>query len=301
MRVVLLGTAAGGGLPQWNCACALCTAARDGRLPSRTRECAAITGNGRDWWLLNTSPDLRVQLTSTPALWPDQGARGIALRGVLLTDGEAHHVAGLAELCGTAGLKVYAPPPVRAALGSARAALDRYTPWEWADSLAEEGFVLAGGLVVTARPVGARIPPYVPARAPAPPGPWATAYRVEDLAGGGVLVYAPYVGDPSPALDDLCAGADCVLLDGAAFPAPDTQAADRRTPAHPDVAQAASDPLPGTGPDDPRATLARPPGPRRIHTRLSHTSPLLDPRSPVHARLTGLGAEVLPDGAELVV
>ncbi|MGW1005973.1 hypothetical protein [Streptomyces sp. NPDC002520] len=66
MRVVLLGTAAGGGFPQWNCACALCAAARDGRLPSRTQECAAVTGNGRDWWLLNASPDLRTQLTATP-------------------------------------------------------------------------------------------------------------------------------------------------------------------------------------------------------------------------------------------
>ncbi|MCZ0991005.1 hypothetical protein O1M54_45350 [Streptomyces diastatochromogenes] len=73
VRIVLLGTAAGGGFPQWNCACALCAAARKGTLPSRTQECAAVTGNGRDWWLLNASPDLRAQLTATPALWPGPG------------------------------------------------------------------------------------------------------------------------------------------------------------------------------------------------------------------------------------
>ncbi|WP_053707371.1 hypothetical protein [Streptomyces sp. NRRL B-3648] len=68
MRAVLPGTAAGGGLPRWNCACALCTAAREGGLSARTRECAAVTGNGRDWWLLNASPDLRAQPAATPAL-----------------------------------------------------------------------------------------------------------------------------------------------------------------------------------------------------------------------------------------
>ncbi len=128
MRVVLLGTAAGGGFPQWNCACALCAEARDGKLPSRTQECVAVTGNARDWWLLNASPDIRTQLTATPALWPGPGPRDTPVRGVLLTDAEADHVAGLTVLRGAARLKVYAPAPVLAALTPARAVLDRYAP-----------------------------------------------------------------------------------------------------------------------------------------------------------------------------
>ncbi|MEU6666903.1 pyrroloquinoline quinone biosynthesis protein PqqB [Streptomyces sp. NPDC046727] len=296
MRVVLLGTAAGGGFPRWNCACGLCTAARDGKLPSRTQECAAVTGNGRDWWLLNASPDLRAQLTATPALWPGPGRRDTPLRGVLLTDAEAGHVIGLSELRGAAGLKVYAAPPVRAVLGPARAALDRYAPWEWADSLADGGFVLAGGLVVTAHPVGTKIPAYAPARAPGPAGPWVTAYRIEDLASGGVLVYAPCVDGWSPALDDLCAEADCVLLDGTFFAADETGTAVRSG-----TGRATLGHLPVTGPGGSLAELARHPGPRRIYTHLDNTNPLLDPASPARAHVTENGAEILPDGAELVL
>ncbi|WP_251092068.1 pyrroloquinoline quinone biosynthesis protein PqqB [Streptomyces sp. Caat 7-52] len=296
VRVVLLGTAAGGGFPQWNCACALCAAARDGKLPSRTQECAAVSGNGRDWWLLNASPDLRAQLAATPALWPGPGPRQTSVRGVLLTDAEADHVSGLASLRGAAGLKVYAAPPVRAVLSPARAALDRYAPWEWADSLADGGFVLAGGLVVTAHPMGARIPRYVPAQAPAPAGPWVTAYRIEDLASGGVLVYAPCVGAWSPALDELCAEADCVLLDGTFFAADEMG-----TTVRSGAGQAALGHLPVTGPDGTLAALARHPRPRRIYTHLNNTNPLLDPGSPARARVAEHGAEILPDGAELVL
>ncbi|MFF8732372.1 pyrroloquinoline quinone biosynthesis protein PqqB [Streptomyces sp. NPDC015171] len=296
VRVVLLGTAAGGGFPQWNCACALCAAARDGKLPSRTGECAAVTGNGRDWWLLNASPDLRTRLAATPALWPGPGPRETLLRGVLLTDAEAGHVTGLAELRGTADLKVYAAPPVRAVLAPVRAALDRYAHWEWAEGLAEGGFVLAGGLVVTPHPVGAKIPRYVPAQAPVPPRPWVTAYRIEDLATGGVLVYAPCVGAWSPVLDELCAEADCVLLDGTFFAADETGAS-----VGSGAGQAATGHLPVTGPDGSLARLARQLGVRRIYTHLDHTNPLLDPASPARARVAGYGAEILPDGAELIL
>ncbi|MGW2804518.1 pyrroloquinoline quinone biosynthesis protein PqqB [Streptomyces sp. NPDC001450] len=296
VRVVLLGTAAGGGFPQWNCACALCAAARDGKLPSRTQECAAVTGNGRDWWLLNASPDLRTQLTAAPALRPGPGPRDTPLRGVLLTDAEVDHVTGLTELRGAAGLKVYAAPPVRAVLTPARAALDRYASWEWTDSLADGGFVLSGGLVVTAHPVGTKIPKYVPAQAPETGGPWVTAYRVEDLASGGVLVYAPCVGAWSPVLDELCASADCVLLDGTFFAADEMGSAVRTG-----AGQAAMGHLPVTGPHGSLEALARHPGPRRIYTHLNNTNPLLDPASRARARVAEQGVEVLPDGAELTL
>lgn len=282
VRVVLLGTAAGG-FPRWNCACPRCAAARDGKLPARAPECAAVTGNSRDWWLLNASPDLRAQLTATPALWPR--ARRTPLRGVLLTDAEPDHVAGLAVLRGTPGLKAYAAPPVLTALTPARVALHRHAPWEWTDSLAEDGFVLAGGLVVTAHPVAGEAPAYVPARAS--DDRWVTAYRIEDLATGGVLVYAPRVATWTPVLDDLVETADCVVLDGTHH-AGDTSAPDARHP-----------PVPG--PAGSLAALARRPHARRIYTHLADTNPLLDPASTACARVAEAGAEVLPDGAEFVL
>ncbi|MER5527593.1 pyrroloquinoline quinone biosynthesis protein PqqB [Streptomyces sp. NPDC002677] len=296
MRVVLLGTAADGGFPQWNCACALCAAARDGKLPSRTQECVALTGNGRDWWLLNASPDIRAQLTATAVLWPGPGPRETPVRGVLLTDAEADHVTGLSVLRGAPDLKVYAAPPVRTVLAPARAALDRYAPWEWADSLADGGFVLSGGLVVTAHPVSAKAPKYVPAGLAAADGRWVTAYRVEDLATGGVLVYAPCVGAWSDALDELCAEADCVLLDGTFFTADEMGSTVRSGPG-----QTAMGHLPVSGRHGSLAALARHPRTRRIYTHLNNTNPLVDPASRARAQLAEEGIEVLPDGIEFAL
>ncbi|MFE4664474.1 MBL fold metallo-hydrolase [Streptomyces sp. NPDC056716] len=263
---MLLGTAATGGFPRWNCACALCTAARDGKIPARTLECAAVTGNSRDWWLLNTSPDLRAQLATTTALWP--GPRPSLMRGVLLTDAEPDHLAGLGVLRASQGLKVYAAPPVLAALTPARKALARYAHWDWYDSTPEEGFVLSGGLVVTAHPVTAAPPGYLPARMGG--DPWGTAYRIEDLATGGVLLYAPRLRAWSADLDELVASADGVVLDAAHAPA---------------------------GPWDQSVR----PGPRRILTRLEDPDPLLDPASTARARLAEAGVEVLPDGTEFTL
>ncbi|MFF3405325.1 pyrroloquinoline quinone biosynthesis protein PqqB [Streptomyces sp. NPDC002742] len=295
MRVVLLGTAADGGFPQWNCACALCSAARDGKLPARTQECVAISGNSRDWWLLNASPDVRSQLNATPALAP--GPRGTPVRGVLLTDAEADHVMGLAVLRDAPGLKVYAAPPVLAALSPLRTLLDRHTPWEWSDSLTEGGFVLAGGLVVSAHAVGSRAPRRI---AGADDDRWTTAYRIEDLASGGVLVYAPCLGRWTPALDELLTGATCVLLDGTFYAAGATDPGVRASCGRKHVKHHPGH-LPVAGADGSLAALARHPGPRVVYTHLDSTNPLLDPASDACASVTGAGAEILPDGAEFVL
>ncbi|MFJ8632003.1 pyrroloquinoline quinone biosynthesis protein PqqB [Streptomyces sp. NPDC093568] len=301
MRVVLLGTAGAGGFPRWNCACVRCDAARDGKLPARGPECAAVTGNSRDWWLLNASPDIRTQLAAVPALSP--GTRHTPVRGVLLTDAEADHVAGLAVLRDAAGLKTYASPPVLAALAPARAALARQAPWEWADSLTEGGFVLAGGLVVTAHPIAGEAPAYLPAKASE--RRWVIAYRIEDLVSGRVLVYAPRVRAWSPLLDDLIATADGVVLDGTYFTADEKPRTPRtlQAPQAPQTPQAlgTGSHLPVSGPAGSLAALARHPHARRIYTHLADTNPLLDPASPARAQVAEAGVEILPDAADFVL
>jgi pyrroloquinoline quinone biosynthesis protein B len=136
----------------------------------------------------------------------------------------------------------------------------------------------------------------VPAQVPLPDGPWVTAYRVEDLASGGVLVYAPCVGTWTPALDELCASADCVLMDGTFFAADEMGTAVRAG-----AGQAAMGHLPVTGPEGSLEPLARHLGTRRIYTHLNNTNPLLDPASPARARVASEGVEVLDDGTELVI
>ena len=94
LRARILGAAAGGGLPQWNCGCENCRLARAGQIPSLTQSSLAVSGNGRDWAILNASPDIRSQLAATPELHPT-GPRDVPLVSVLLTNGDIDHVAGL--------------------------------------------------------------------------------------------------------------------------------------------------------------------------------------------------------------
>lgn len=96
-RAQILGSAAGGGLPQWNCGCMNCNLARAGKIPSQTQSSVAVTGNGTDWAILNASPDIREQLARTPSLHPT-GLRTSPLRSVLLTNGDIDHIAGLLTL-----------------------------------------------------------------------------------------------------------------------------------------------------------------------------------------------------------
>lgn len=96
MLVRVLGSAAGGGFPQWNCGCPGCRAVRDGSRPClpRTQSSFAVSADGRQWVLINASPDVRAQIEATPALRPVAG-RATPLHAVLLTDAELDHSLGL--------------------------------------------------------------------------------------------------------------------------------------------------------------------------------------------------------------
>ena len=96
-RAQILGAAAGGGLPQWNCGCDNCNLARLGKIPSQTQSSLAVSADGTSWAVLNASPDIRQQLAQTPALHPT-GLRQMPLSSVLVTNGDIDHVAGLLTL-----------------------------------------------------------------------------------------------------------------------------------------------------------------------------------------------------------
>jgi pyrroloquinoline quinone biosynthesis protein B len=100
LRVVVLGAAAGGGVPQWNCGCPVCLAARTGQPELQSTQASiAISADGDHWFLINASPDLRQQLIATPQLHPKAGRpRHSPIAGVVLTNGEIDAVAGLLSM-----------------------------------------------------------------------------------------------------------------------------------------------------------------------------------------------------------
>lgn len=295
MRVALLGTAAGGGFPQWNCACRMCTS----DAPAREGDCIAVSADGSDWFLVNASPDIRSQILATPALAAGPGPRDTPIKGALLTDAELDHAMGLLTLRGAAGLRVHAPEAVLHALRDGfgvHGITERYAPWEWAPVPPE-----LGGLRVSALPVSDKVPKYCADTQV--PGPWVVAYRFEDPATGGVLVYAPCLRTWPEGFDEFCAGAACVLLDGTFYSAGEMSGA-----THAGVgsgAQRAMGHVPIAGPEGSLARIgahrAAHPGVRWIYTHLNNTNLVLDPSSAEYHEVLAAGAEVLPDGAELVL
>jgi pyrroloquinoline quinone biosynthesis protein B len=123
-----------------------------------------------------------------------------------------------------------------------------------------------------------------------------TAYRIEDLASGGVLVHLPRLGRWTRALDELVAGATCVLFDGTRYAADEAA-----TPVRGSRARVSVEHLPVSGRDGSLAALTRHSGVRLAPTPLDHTNPLLDPATDARTAVAGAGVEVLPDGAEFVL
>lgn len=287
MKAVLLGTTAGGGFPQWNCACSLCVRARSGSLSSRSQDCLAVSGNGTDWWLVNASPDVRTQIAACPLLNPGPGARETPLRGALFTDAELDHTLGLLTLRGGAGLTVWAPGTVLHALKDQfdlRTVIDGYAPVAWRQ-VDDQPFDL-GGLRVTAIPISGKRPKY--ARSSTVDGHWVVAYRFHDPATGGVLVYAPCLASWPDGFDEVVTEADCLLLDGTFYAASEMGSATGSA-----SGQAAMGHLPITAS---LPELRRFPSVRRIYTHLNNTNPVLDPSSPESEKLREAGVEIPLDG-----
>ncbi|MFG2819178.1 pyrroloquinoline quinone biosynthesis protein PqqB [Kitasatospora sp. NPDC048365] len=294
MKIRILGTAAGGGLPQWNCDCPGCaTARRTGA--HRTQDCLAVSADGEAWYLVNASPDLRGQLLAAPELAPAPGTRDTPLRGVLLTSAELDHTLGLPLLREAAELTVHAALPVRHTLHTAFPAgplLAPYTKVHWHTVAEGRAVELDGGLRAEPIALGGKRPRYatdLPGEQWQDRTDWVTGYRFTDAAGSACAVYAPGVAAWTPALDRALDGADLVILDGTF--ATDDELTDRTGGARTSR---------GTGHlaiHDSLPHLARHHGPRHLYTHLNNTNPLNHPPGPATARaLAEAGAAVATDG-----
>ncbi|MFI1439598.1 pyrroloquinoline quinone biosynthesis protein PqqB [Streptomyces fructofermentans] len=293
MLLRILGTAAGGGLPQWNCACPGCAGAR--RDPSRRRLHDALAVHGTapgDWFLANATPDIAEQLESHPGLRPDDGRRRTPVVRVVLTDAELDHTLGLLRLREAARIEVWCTEPVRKALASRLPLTEVLAPYAelvWHDlPLTGEGRpAVIGGLGVSALPLSAKRPRYA-ADEPAHPA-WSTALLVRDPGTGAGALYAPSIAAWSQRLDAELADADFALVDGTFLDEdePGRNGLSTRT-------ATAMGHLPVRGPEGAARRLHRT-GARALFTHLNNTNPLVDPDDPEHERLARLGLGVAED------
>jgi pyrroloquinoline quinone biosynthesis protein B len=294
MRVHVLGSAAGGGSPQWNCACPMCEAVRRGDGgPPRTQESVAVDA-ASGWLLLNASPEIRRQIESFEALRPEPPRRTPIL-GVVLTNADLDHCLGLLSLREGTPLDVFATDAVRRSFEENNVlcrVLDRITwrPLRFGSS----GGVEVGGLSLEAFPVPGKPPRYLEGlRAGADEDN--VGLRIRD-ARGRTLVYASSVGEMTRSLVDALSGADCVFFDGT-FAGTDELARHASSPrSAKDMAH-----LPVLGPGGSLEKLARLRVGRRIFIHVNNTNPMLLDRSAERATVEAAGWEVAWDGMDFDV
>ena len=221
-KLVILGSAAGGGFPQWNFNCPQCSAVRGGsrhHLP-RTQSSIAVTANETDWLLINASPDVLQQIKAFPALQPARALRDTGIAAVLLMDAQIDHTTGLYMLREHhLPLPLWCHPLVRDDLMDGNPlfkVLYHYCGIDWHEVLlSSEGFTVPSipGLRFTALPLTSNAPPYSPHRDQPQAGD-NVGVTITETASGKRIFYAPGLGQMEPHVWAAMQAADCVLVDG---------------------------------------------------------------------------------------
>jgi pyrroloquinoline quinone biosynthesis protein B len=300
VQVRVLGSAAGGGFPQWNCGCDNCQASRRGDpgARARTQESIAVSADGVSWFLINVSPEIRAQIESCPALTP-RTARHSPIAGLLLTNGDLDHCLGLLSLRESHPLVVHATESVRAGFTTGNVlyrTLERF-PGQvtWAPlALDREQPLGESGLHVTAIQTPGKLPLHLEGMR-APSAEDNIGLQIRDARTGGRLAYFSGVAGPSDAVTATLGRADVFFFDGTFWSSDELIAAGLGTRRAEDMAH-----WPVGGPEGSLAYLARQPG-RRILIHVNNTNPILREQSAQRRALDAAGIEVAADGLELTL
>lgn len=295
-RAQILGAAAGGGLPQWNCGCENCNLARSGAIPAQTQSSVAFSANGKDWAILNASPDIREQMARTPALHPT-GRRELPLRSVLLTNGDIDHVVGLLtlreqqkfELFATGEIhQVIADNPIFAALNPAFVTRSQI-------SLDQE-FELAKGLTAKLFAVPGKVPLYLEGDSVQTDLEGEQTVGVHLSAGGKNVFYIPGCSTMHADLRARIDGADMVLFDGTLWRDDEMVIAGLSKKTGQRMGHMSM-----SGPDGSLEAFADMDVKQKVFVHMNNTNPVLRPTSEEKKQVEAAGWTVACDGLELVI
>lgn len=303
MRIRVLGSAAGGGFPQWNCDCPCCRAVRDGSRPAhpRTQSSVAVSGDGERWTLLNASPDIHRQIEDFPALHPRPG-RTPPVEAVLLTDAELDHTLGLLLLRESRGVRVHGTEAAKAVLHNGSGilrTLRAYCPVDWQPVVPGVDAKLGGGLsyrafdVPTSKRPRFDIPGGDGAASPAREGR-VVGYRITDLRTGRALVFLPCVQELTPEILGATAGGSCLLIDGTCWSDDELITLGLAEKTSRDMGH-----VPISGEGGTLMRLATLHVYRKIYTHLNNTNPVLLEDSPERRAVADCGVEIATDGMEI--
>lgn len=297
MWVRVLGSAAGGGFPQWNCTCPPCRAVRTGSRPCvpRSQSSIAVSADRRQWYLLNASPDIQSQIEAFPALHPDDG-RVVRLQAVLLTDAELDHTLGLLLMREGRGLQVHATESVHETLMSGTGVwrtLEAYCPVKWRPVIPGTAAPLGDGLTYRSFDVPTEKTMRFPG---ASSHGRVVGYRITDNLSERSVVYLPGVQHLSDELLGEMDGASGLLIDGTCWqddemPGLGLASKTSRAMGH----------VPISGRDGSLERLSPLPIDRKIYIHINNTNPILLEDSPERETLARHGMEVAEDGLELEI
>ena len=298
MLIHILGSAAGGGFPQWNCNCRNCDGLRKGQINarSRTQSSIALSDGSGNWVLCNASPDIRTQLEQTPVLQPGRQSRDTAIGGIILMDSQIDHTTGLLTLREGCPHQVWCTDMVHQDLTTGFPLFNILDHWngglQWNRIELDADFTVPAcpGLQFTPIPLRSAAPPYSPHRHDPHPGD-NIGLLVRDTNTGGVLFYAPGLGQPSDLVREAMASADCLLVDGTLWREDEMRHAGVGTKLGSEMGH-----LPQSGEGGMIEVLNAYPQSRRVLTHINNTNPILDEDSAERAELTRHGIEVAHDG-----
>src|SRR5215510_1703147 len=296
LTAIVLGSAAGGGFPQWNCRCPVCALAwaGDSRVKARTQTGLAVSAGDGHWTLINASPDLPAQIRATPALHPSDDLRGSPIDAVVLTGAEIDQITGLLSLRERTPFTLYATPATHAAVAS-NAMFGAMSSMARRAVNPGERFTLTGGIEATLFMVPGKLPLYLEGEAPELDSESAANVGIELHREGGRLLFVPGTAAVTERMRERFARADVVLFDGTLFTDDEmirTQTGQKtgRRMGH----------MPIDGEDGSLRALTGLSA-RCIFIHINNTHPILIDGSAVRRKVESAGWQIAEDGMEIVL
>jgi pyrroloquinoline quinone biosynthesis protein B len=307
MLVRVLGSAAGGGFPQWNCACPNCSLMRAGKFrgKARTQTQLAISADSETWFLLGASPDLRTQIESTPELRPramKNVPRDSPIAGAVLLNADIDHILGLLLLRELQPLRVYATKSVRRILtkdNSMFAMLQRVpNQVSWIECAPGASFNLAdpdgedSGLRCRTVPLGTHFPAYVSAPRKSQLSPLESSLgAIVESSSGKRLAFMPAIPRLDAKLVNQLESCDVILVDGTFWSADELIRIQGSGQSAWDMGH-----VPVSSSEGSLAKLAHLHHPRKLYLHINNTNPMLNEDSPEYRQVRDAGWEIAEDG-----
>ena len=305
MIVRILGSAAGGGFPQWNCACFCCRGVREGLINAspRTQESVGLSADDGNWFLINASPDIRSQIESFGPLHPGK-SRTTPIQAIFLTNGDLDHCLGLLSLRENHRLVIYATESVRRGFTDGNVlyrTLQRFAgqvTWRTLKLGVEETLLCAdgrpSGLTVKAVAVPGKPPIHLEELVSPSDPELNVGFRFRQSTNGRVLAYLSAVGRITPSVFEGLADADCVMFDGTFWSSDELSAPGFLEQSAEDLAH-----WPVGGKRGSLAMLSKLTAPRRVFIHINNTNPILREDSTERKMIDAAGWSVAWDGMEI--